>query len=55
MLMHLYSNDSNLVTIPKEVRKASAPCNVWWNIWGKDQSGTTKTIYIDASSGNILK
>lgn len=55
MLMHLYSKESLFVTVPREIKKASTPCEVWWDIWGKDQSGVTKTIYLDASSGEVLK
>lgn len=54
LLVHMYSKDASFVTIPREVEKASIPCKVWWDIWGKDQTGTTHTIYIDASSGNVL-
>ncbi|MEF3244563.1 MAG: hypothetical protein K6343_01055 [Caldisericaceae bacterium] len=53
LLAHLYAK-GNFVTVPREVRNAATPCNVWWEIWGKDESQVTREIYIDASSGAIL-
>ncbi len=55
LLVHMYLKDASFVFVPNEVIKASPPCKVWWEIWGKDQTGINKTIYINATSGKVLK
>lgn len=55
IFMRMYLKDVSFVTIPREVRKASTSCSVWWDIFGKDKNGNNKIIYIDASSGKVLK
>lgn len=49
--MRLYEK-ALFVTTPREVPPS---CKVWWDIYGRDQAGNGKRVYLDASTGMVLK
>ncbi|MGQ9712338.1 MAG: hypothetical protein ACUVRC_06735 [Desulfotomaculales bacterium] len=51
-LMHMYLQGASFVTTPREVPSS---CKVWWDIYGRDQAGNGKRVYLDASTGTVLK
>ncbi len=53
--MHMYLRDVSFVFTPKEVDKASPRCSIWWDVFGKDKDVNGKRVYIDASSGRVLR
>ncbi|ADI02891.1 hypothetical protein [Syntrophothermus lipocalidus] len=49
--MKMYEKAS-FVTTPREVPPS---CKVWWDIYGRDQAGNGKRVYLDASTGAVLE
>lgn len=50
--MKMYLQGASFVTTPREVPSS---CKVWWDIYGRDQAGNGKRVYLDASTGTVLK
>jgi hypothetical protein len=50
--MKMYQKAPLFVTTPREVPSS---CKAWWDIYGRDQAGNGKRVYLDASTGAVLK
>lgn len=50
--MKMYLQGASFVTTPREVPSS---CKVWWDIYGRDQAGNGRRVYLDASTGVVLK
>jgi len=51
-LVKLYTRGSSFVFIPREIPES---CQVWWDIGGRDKTGLSQGVYIDGTTGKVLK
>lgn len=50
--MKMYLQSASFVTTPRQVPSS---CKVYWDVFGRDQAGNGKRVYLDASTGAVLQ
>lgn len=50
--MKMYLRGAPFVTTPSQVPSS---CNVYWDVYGRDAAGNGKRVYVDGTTGAVLK